>query len=100
MKTIASFTIDRLRLLPGIYVSRVDSVGSEVITTFDLRLTRPNHEPVMNTAEVHTSNIWQLPFCATMSSMAAKSSTLALWAAGPAFIFCWPVPMSPEISSH
>ena len=54
MKTIASFTIDRLRLLPGIYVSRVDSVGSEVITTFDLRLTRPNHEPVMNTTEVHT----------------------------------------------
>lgn len=54
MKTIASFTIDHLRLLPGIYVSRVDSVGSEVITTFDLRLTRPNHEPVMNTAEVHT----------------------------------------------
>ena len=54
MKTIASFTIDRLRLLPGIYVSCVDSVGSEVITTFDLRLTRPNHEPVMNTTEVHT----------------------------------------------
>ena len=54
MKTIASFTIDHLRLLPDIYVSCVDSVGSEVITTFDLRLTRPNHEPVMNTAEVHT----------------------------------------------
>jgi len=54
MKTIASFTIDHLRLLPGIYVSRVDSVGSETITTFDLRLTQPNKEPVMNTAEMHT----------------------------------------------
>ena len=54
MKTIPSFTIDHLRLLPGVYVSRVDSVGSETITTFDLRLTQPNKEPVMNTAEIHT----------------------------------------------
>lgn len=53
MKDIASFTIDHLRLLPGVYVSRKDSVGSEVLTTFDLRMTRPNHEPVMNTAEMH-----------------------------------------------
>ena len=41
-------------LEPGIYVSRKDRVGSEVLTTFDLRLTAPNREPVMNTAEVHT----------------------------------------------
>lgn len=54
MEKIASFTIDHLKLLPGIYVSRKDTVGSEVITTFDLRMTRPNFEPVMNTAEVHT----------------------------------------------
>ena len=54
MEKIASFTIDHLRLLPGIYVSRKDFVGEEVITTFDLRMTRPNFEPVMNTAEVHT----------------------------------------------
>lgn len=54
MKTITSFTIDHLRLLPGVYVSRVDHLGSEVVTTFDLRLTRPNFEPVMNTAEMHT----------------------------------------------
>lgn len=53
MKQITSFTIDHLRLLPGIYVSRKDTVGSEVITTFDLRMTRPNFEPVMNTAEMH-----------------------------------------------
>lgn len=54
MKPIASFTIDHLRLLPGIYVSRKDPVGEEVITTFDIRMTRPNFEPVMNTAEIHT----------------------------------------------
>lgn len=54
MKPIASFTINHLTLLPGIYVSRKDTVGSEVITTFDIRMTRPNHEPVINTAELHT----------------------------------------------
>ncbi len=54
MKPIASFTVDHLRLLPGIYVSRRDRAGSEVITTFDIRITRPNYEPVINTAEIHT----------------------------------------------
>lgn len=54
MKQIASFTIDHLKLLPGIYVSRKDQPGDTVITTFDIRMTRPNFEPVMNTAEVHT----------------------------------------------
>jgi len=54
MEKIASFTIDHLNLLPGIYVSRKDTIGKEVITTFDLRMTRPNYEPVMNTAELHT----------------------------------------------
>lgn len=54
MEKIASFTIDHIRLQPGIYVSRTDRAGAEVITTFDLRMTSPNEEPVMNTAEVHT----------------------------------------------
>ncbi len=54
MKKIASFTINHLKLEPGIYVSRRDYIGSEVATTFDIRMTRPNYEPVMNTAEVHT----------------------------------------------
>ena len=54
MEKIASFTIDHLKLLPGIYVSRKDHIGSEVVTTFDIRMTRPNYEPVMNTAEMHT----------------------------------------------
>ena len=54
MEKIASFTIDHIKLQPGVYVSRKDKVGSEVITTFDLRMTSPNEEPVMNTDEVHT----------------------------------------------
>lgn len=54
MEKIASFTVDHLRLLPGVYVSRRDRVGDHIITTFDLRMTAPNREPVMNTAEVHT----------------------------------------------
>lgn len=54
MEKIASFTIDHIKLLPGIYVSRKDYIGKECITTFDLRMTKPNFEPVMNTAEIHT----------------------------------------------
>lgn len=54
MEKITSFTINHLELLPGIYVSRKDRAGDSVITTFDIRMTRPNYEPVMNTAEVHT----------------------------------------------
>ena len=53
MKKIASFTIDHIKLQPGIYVSRKDSIGNETVTTFDIRMTSPNEEPVMNTAEVH-----------------------------------------------
>lgn len=54
MEKIASFTIDHIKLQPGVYVSRKDTVGSQAVTTFDLRMTSPNEEPVMNTAEVHT----------------------------------------------
>lgn len=53
MEKIASFTINHLELYPGVYVSRKDNVGGSVITTFDIRMTRPNFEPVMNTAEMH-----------------------------------------------
>ena len=54
MEKIASFTINHEKLEPGIYVSRKDKVGAETLTTFDLRMTRPNREPVMNNAEMHT----------------------------------------------
>ena len=54
MEKITSFTVNHLDLEPGVYVSRKDAVGGETVTTFDLRLTAPNKEPVMNTAEIHT----------------------------------------------
>lgn len=53
MEKIASFTINHLELLKGVYVSRQDRFGDTVITTFDIRMTRPNYEPTMNTAEMH-----------------------------------------------
>ena len=54
MEKITSFTIDHIKLVPGVYVSRIDYVEGRPVTTFDLRMTSPNEEPVMNTAEVHT----------------------------------------------
>ena len=54
MEKITSFTIDHIRMQPGLYVSRKDKVGVETVTTFDLRVTSPNVEAVMNTAEMHT----------------------------------------------
>ncbi|MBS6396036.1 MAG: S-ribosylhomocysteine lyase [Clostridiales bacterium] len=53
MDKITSFTIDHIRLIPGVYVSRKDPVGDSLVTTFDLRMTNPNEEPVMNNAEIH-----------------------------------------------
>lgn len=54
MEKIASFTIDHIKLEPGLYVSRIDRFGGTCITTFDIRITSPNDEPVLNTAELHT----------------------------------------------
>jgi len=54
MKKIPSFTIDHLRLLPGIYVSRKDAVGSETVTTFDIRMKAPNLEPALGQGAIHT----------------------------------------------
>ena len=54
MEKITSFTIDHIKLVPGVYVSRKDPVGNTTVTTFDIRMTSPNDEPVMNTAEMHT----------------------------------------------
>ena len=53
MEKIASFTIDHIKLQPGLYVSRKDAIGAECVTTFDLRITSPNEEAVMSTAAIH-----------------------------------------------
>lgn len=54
MEKIASFTIDHCRLLRGIYVSRKDSVGGDTVTTFDIRMKEPNHEPALHPGAIHT----------------------------------------------
>lgn len=53
MEKIPSFTVDHLRLQKGVYISRVDKVGDTLLTTYDLRMKKPNDEPVINTAEIH-----------------------------------------------
>ena len=73
MEKIASFTVNHLVLLPGIYVSRKDKVGSETITTFDIRMTRPNFEPVLNTAEVHTLEHLGATFLRNHKEFASKT---------------------------
>ena len=54
MKKIASFTVDHINLLRGIYVSRQDEVGGEIVTTFDIRMKEPNREPALGPAAIHT----------------------------------------------
>ena len=54
MKKIPSFTINHEELLPGIYVSRKDSVGNDTITTFDIRMKAPNREPALHPGALHT----------------------------------------------
>lgn len=98
MKKIASFTIDHIKLQPGIYVSRKDYLGEEVITTFDIRMTSPNEEPVMNTAELHAMEHSQLLFSVTMQNLDQRSSTGDRWAAVPATICFSQEIMSPKIS--
>ncbi len=73
MKQIASFTINHMKLLRGVYVSRKDTAGSEVLTTFDIRMTRPNFEPVMNTAEVHTIEHLAATYLRNHSDYASKT---------------------------
>ena len=62
MDRIASFTINHLDLMPGLYVSRRDAKGDCVTTTFDLRITAPNREPVVDTPHFIRSSIWPQHF--------------------------------------
>ena len=54
MKTIPSFTIDHIHLLRGIYVSRKDQIGNDIVTTFDIRMKEPNREPALGQGALHT----------------------------------------------
>ena len=87
MEKITSFTIDHLKLVPGLYVSRKDCAGEQVITTFDIRMTNPNEEPVMNTAEVHTIEHLGATFLRNHRDYASKHFTSDQWDAVPASTF-------------
>ena len=73
MEKITSFTIDHNKLLPGLYVSRKDMVGEQTVTTFDIRMTNPNEEPVMNTAEIHTIEHLAATFLRNHKTYGAKT---------------------------
>ena len=77
MEKITSFTIDHIKLQPGVYVSRKDPVGDQVITTFDIRMTSPNEEPVMNTAELHAME--HLPFFFDCSTTVVTRGKLEMY---------------------
>ena len=85
MEKITSFTIDHIKLQPGVYVSRKDKVGVETVTTFDLRLTSPNEEPVMNTAEIHTMEHLAATYLRNEPNWKEMCCILAPWAAVPDF---------------
>lgn len=98
MDKIASFTVNHLKLLPGVYVSRRDTAGDARITTFDIRMTRPNHEPVMNTAEIHTIEHLGATFLRNHKVYKDRVLYFGPMGAAPAFTFCWPETMNPQIS--
>ena len=86
MDKIPSFTINHLELFPGVYVSRKDKFGESVLTTFDIRMTRPNYEPVMNTAEMHAIEHLAATFLRNHKDYGSKMFILDLWAAELVFI--------------
>ena len=77
MEKITSFTIDHNKLQPGVYVSRKDQVEGGMVTTFDLRMTSPNEEPVMNTAEMHTIEHLGATFLRNHGTFGKSAFTLA-----------------------
>ena len=54
MKLIQSFSVDHTRIIPGIFTSRADTVGGDTVTTYDIRLKKPNREPVIDVAAMHS----------------------------------------------
>ena len=73
MKKIPSFTIDHLRLLRGIYVSRQDQVGHETVTTFDIRMKEPNREPALGQGALHTIEHLAATFLRNHKDYASKT---------------------------
>ena len=86
MKKIPSFTIDHIRLLRGIYVSRQDEVNGETVTTFDIRMKEPNREPALGQGALHTIEHLAATYLRMTRSGRTKLSIGVPWAASPAII--------------
>lgn len=97
MEKITSFTIDHIKLTPGLYVSRKDLAGDTPVTTFDIRITNPNEEPVLNTAEVHTIEHLAATFLRNHAEYGQKHSISDQWDAAPDSICFLSVIMNPAI---
>ena len=88
MEKITSFTIDHIKLTPGLYVSRKDAAGETPVTTFDIRITNPNEEPVLNTAEVHTIEHLAATFLRNHAEYASPKPFISVpWGAALGFIY-------------
>lgn len=99
MEKITSFTINHLLLQPGVYVSRKDPVGGTIVTTFDLRMTSPNEEPVMNTAEVHAIEHLGATFLRNHKEWSPKVLYFGPMGCRTVSICCFPVIMNQRTSS-
>ena len=86
MNKIASFTVNHLDLLTGVYVSRKDYLGDQVLTTFDLRFTRPNEEPPMDNPGIHSIEHLVATFLRNHREWADKTVYSDQWAAVPGFM--------------
>ena len=84
MRKIESFQVNHLKLKRGIYVSRKDKVGENIVTTFDIRMKEPNREPVINTAELHT--IEHLVNILKIIRYTTPHLYLVLWDAGQFYV--------------
>ena len=73
MNKISSFTVNHLDLLCGAYVSRTDNINGNILTTFDIRVTRPNVEPVMDTCAAHAIEHLGATFCRNDPRFADKT---------------------------
>ena len=81
MKKIPSFTVDHINLLRGIYVSRQDNVGTEIVTTFDIRMKEPNREPALSPSAIHTMEHLAATFLRNHPTWADKIIYWDLWVA-------------------
>ncbi len=86
MNKIASFTVNHLDLLTGVYVSRKDYLGDQVLTTFDLRFTRPNEEPPMDNPGIHSIEHLVATFLRNTGNGLIRRFISDQWAAVPGFM--------------